>query len=89
MAEEFPDVKWLLVGDDGQHDQEIYREFAAAHPENVAGGGDPSALADAVGAGRCLPAPAGSSSAGPVGQKWLSAPDGAGLWKLLRDAGLV
>ena len=37
LAREFPDVRWLLIGDDGQHDQEIYREFAAAHPDNVAG----------------------------------------------------
>lgn len=89
LAREFPDVRWLLVGDDGQHDQEIYREFAAAHPENVAGvairrlSPTQSVLAGT------LPAPAGRPSSGPVGQKWLSAPDGAGLWQLLRDAGLV
>src|SRR5262249_46786812 len=36
LAEEFPDIQWLLVGDDGQHDEEIYAEFAAAYPEHVA-----------------------------------------------------
>ncbi len=36
-----------------------------------------------------LPVPHGHPTEGPVGQKWLSAPDGAGLWTLLRDAGLV
>jgi len=36
LAEEFPDTKWLLIGDDGQHDEELYGEFAATHPENVA-----------------------------------------------------
>jgi len=36
LAEEFPRVRWLLVGDDGQHDEERYREFADAHPGNVA-----------------------------------------------------
>jgi phosphatidate phosphatase APP1 len=36
LAEEFPGVKWLLIGDDGQHDEEIYGDFAAAHPDNVA-----------------------------------------------------
>lgn len=90
LATEFPEVKWLLVGDDGQHDQEIYREFAVAHPDNVAGvairrlsptqavlaGAPPNPVSD-------------SASVPPVGQKWLSAPDGAGLWQLLRDAGLV
>jgi phosphatidate phosphatase APP1 len=35
LAGEFPDIKWLLVGDDGQHDPQIYSEFAAAHPDNV------------------------------------------------------
>ncbi|WP_091653545.1 App1 family protein [Micromonospora pallida] len=91
LASEFPDVQWLLVGDDGQHDPEIYREFAAGHPANVAGVAIRRlSPAQSVLAGS-LPAPlAGQeSSSGPVGQKWLSAPDGAGLWKLLREAGLV
>ncbi len=35
LAEEFPAIKWTLIGDDGQHDEEIYGEFALAHPENV------------------------------------------------------
>jgi hypothetical protein len=89
LAREFPDVRWLLIGDDGQHDQEIYREFTAAHPDNVAGvairrlSPTQSVLAGS------LPAPAGRPSSGPAGQKWLSAPDGAGLWRLMRDAGLV
>ena len=33
LAAEFPHIKWLLIGDDGQHDQEIYSEFAHAHPD--------------------------------------------------------
>ncbi|MDR5700754.1 App1 family protein [Agromyces aerolatus] len=36
LAEEFPDVRWLLVGDDGQHDEELYARFAADHPGRVA-----------------------------------------------------
>ncbi|TPW92426.1 DUF2183 domain-containing protein, partial [Schumannella luteola] len=36
LAAEFPGVRWLLIGDDGQHDEERYREFADAHPGNVA-----------------------------------------------------
>jgi phosphatidate phosphatase APP1 len=90
LAAEFPAVRWLLIGDDGQHDQEIYAEFAAAHPENVAGVAirrlSPTQAVLAGG----LPGPSGSSqSSGPEGQKWLSAPDGAGLWRLMRDADLV
>ena len=30
-------MRWLLVGDDGQHDPEIYAEFAREHPQCVAG----------------------------------------------------
>jgi phosphatidate phosphatase APP1 len=90
LARELPDLRWLLIGDDGQHDQEIYAEFAAEHADRVA------AVAirrlsptQAVLAGG-LPTPAGASeSVGPQDQPWLYAPDGAGLWRLLRDAGLV
>ena len=33
----FPHIRWILVGDDGQHDPEIYAEFAREFPRNVAG----------------------------------------------------
>jgi phosphatidate phosphatase APP1 len=90
LAAEFPHVRWLLIGDDGQHDQEIYSEFAHAHPENVA------AVAirrlsptQAVLAG-AIPGPAGNPEAvGSGGKTWFSAPDGAGLWSLLRDSDVV
>lgn len=35
LAREFPQIQWLLVGDDGQHDEAIYGEFATAHAESV------------------------------------------------------
>lgn len=35
LREEFPQMKWLLIGDDGQHDEQIYGEFAAEFPESV------------------------------------------------------
>jgi phosphatidate phosphatase APP1 len=31
-----PAVRWFLVGDDGEHDPEIYRDFARTHPDQVA-----------------------------------------------------
>ncbi len=37
LALEFPHIKWLLVGDDGQHDPRLYEEFALEHPEAVDG----------------------------------------------------
>ncbi|KHK98968.1 ACP synthase [Microbacterium mangrovi] len=36
LAEEFPQVTWLLIGDDGQHDEQIYKTFTQAHPDRVA-----------------------------------------------------
>lgn len=36
LHEQFPGVRWLLIGDDGQHDPETYGTFAARHPESVA-----------------------------------------------------
>ncbi|KNX38915.1 App1 family protein [Luteipulveratus halotolerans] len=35
LAAEFPHIRWVLVGDDGQHDPEIYDDFAAEHPDHV------------------------------------------------------
>jgi phosphatidate phosphatase APP1 len=89
LAGEFPDVRWLLVGDDGQHDEEIYAEFLAAHPENVAGvairrlSPTQSVLAGS------LPAIGPPPAAAHAGRTWLSAPDGAGLYGLLREANLL
>ncbi|WP_432833132.1 App1 family protein [Dactylosporangium sp. CA-092794] len=90
LAEEFPNIRWLLIGDDGQHDPEIYAEFAAEHPDSVA------AVAirhlsptQAVLAGT-FPGVAGSSKRFPSNdRRWLSAPDGAGLWRLLRDTEIL
>lgn len=35
LVEELPQVCWLLVGDDGQHDPELYAEVVEAAPEQV------------------------------------------------------
>lgn len=37
LAQDFPEMKWILVGDDGQHDPAIYDEFAGNCPANVLG----------------------------------------------------
>jgi phosphatidate phosphatase APP1 len=90
LAAEFPDIRWLLIGDDGQHDQEIYSEFAHAHPENVAAvairrlSPTQAVLAGAV------PGPSETPEAvGSGGKTWFSAPDGAGLWSVLRDSDVL
>ena len=35
LAKEFPNVRWLLVGDDGQHDDALYTAFASENPDRV------------------------------------------------------
>ncbi|WHP17664.1 phosphatase domain-containing protein [Cellulomonas sp. ES6] len=36
LAEELPHLRWILVGDDGQHDPQVYETFAREHPGRVA-----------------------------------------------------
>lgn len=89
LATDFPGIRWLLVGDDGQHDKEIYAEFVAEHSDHVA------AVAirhlsptQSVLAGN-MPGPSrDATSADPAGKPWLFAPDGAGLWRLLQGIGM-
>ncbi|WP_331715384.1 phosphatase domain-containing protein [Tessaracoccus coleopterorum] len=35
LARDLPGIRWLLVGDDGQHDPDLYAEFASLQPEHV------------------------------------------------------
>jgi phosphatidate phosphatase APP1 len=35
LAREFPRIRWVLVGDDGQHDPRIYGDFARDRPDVV------------------------------------------------------
>lgn len=34
---EYPDIHWILIGDDGQHDPLTYSELVFEHPDRVAG----------------------------------------------------
>jgi phosphatidate phosphatase APP1 len=97
LAGEFPNIRWLLVGDDGQHDEAIYAAFATEHPDNVAAVAIRHlSPAQAVLAGS-IPSPSGEGAhllPGPTAEDttdrwWLRAPDGAGLWRLLRDTDLI
>jgi phosphatidate phosphatase APP1 len=78
LSTEFPSMKWLLVGDDGQHDESLYGEFADHHPENVAGVAIRQLSAsEAVLAGGRSKAAEHERAGSQV--KWVFAPDGAGL----------
>src|SRR5215213_958149 len=87
LVREFPHVKWLLVGDDGQHDESIYRDFIAQHPDNVAAVCirqlTPS---EAVLAGSSF---RGHARTGDSTVPWLYGSDGAGLADKLERVGLL
>lgn len=36
LISEFPNIRWVLIGDDGQKDEMLYHEFSVQHPEHVA-----------------------------------------------------
>lgn len=36
LAQDFPAIRWVLVGDDGQHDPALYADFAQERPDRVA-----------------------------------------------------
>ena len=76
LAGEFPQLRWLLVGDDGQHDEEIYSAFAEAHPEQVeAVAIRQLSTSEAVLAGGRKR----DERAGSTGTRWVYSPDGAGM----------
>jgi len=86
LAREFPRISWLLIGDDGQHDERIYGDFAAAHPENVTAVAirrlTPGEAVLAGGRSGTLDRPANAVP-------WLYADDGAGLIEQLQALRLL
>jgi phosphatidate phosphatase APP1 len=85
LAAEFPSVKWLLVGDDGQHDESIYAEFAENHPENVAA----VAIRQLTTGQAVLAGGRSDAEPHPDSAPWVYAPDGAGLSARLTELGLL
>lgn len=87
LSTEFPDIKWLLVGDDGQHDEELYGQFADHHAESI------TAIAirqlstsEAVLAGGRS---RDEEKHRPNSVPWVYAPHGAGLADQLADLGVL
>lgn len=87
LAEEFPDIAWVLVGDDGQHDEQLYQEFARQHPGSVT-----AVAIRQLSAGQAVLA-GGRSKAQlhrhASGVPWVYGPDGATLREELRGLGLL
>jgi phosphatidate phosphatase APP1 len=85
LAREFPQIRWVLIGDDGQHDPKIYGDFARDRPDVV----------EAIGIRELTPAEQVLSHGIPVSNEEFAprvrrdvpvcrAPDGYGLLRLLR-----
>lgn len=79
LASEFPDMEWLLVGDDGQRDPRVYAEFAREHPGHVRAIAIRQLSTDeqVLVRGAVVAPPAGGRV---VGAPEVRAPDGHGLW---------
>ena len=90
LARELPNVRWVLIGDDGQNDPNLYGEFAQEYPDQVA----------VTGLRQLTPTEQVLSHGLPVSNEELTptsrrppepgrvyrAPDGYGLLPLLRPA---
>lgn len=86
LAREFPHIKWILIGDDGQHDDDLYTAFTSEFPDHV------TAVAirrlsptEAVLAGGRDAVNDHSAAAVP----WVTGPDGAALLDRLTEAGAL
>ncbi|WP_400158404.1 App1 family protein [Arthrobacter sp. BPSS-3] len=86
LATEFPNMRWLLFGDNGQHDEEIYSDFVREHASQVAAIGIRQLSAgEAVLAG----GHSGSGDHSASGVPWIYSPDGAGMVKRLQELNLL
>jgi len=87
LAREFPEVRWVLFGDDGQHDEFLYQEFAQQHPNSVA-----AVAIRQLSTGQAVLA-GGRSKAGmhrrENGVPWVYGSDGATLREELKGLGLL
>jgi phosphatidate phosphatase APP1 len=90
LARDFPRIRWLLVGDDGQHDPQLYADFAQSRPEAV----EAICIRELTPAEQVLSHPMGrgDSLTGPYVSRTkptFRAPDGHVLLRMLDRVGLV
>lgn len=91
LFKELPHVRWLLVGDDGQHDPSLYAEAAAAEPDRVLGVAirKLSATEQVISHGRPVPKDSAASSDETSPNGPVYATDGFGLRERLRERQLI
>ncbi|MFT4213301.1 MAG: DUF2183 domain-containing protein [Microbacterium sp.] len=86
LAREFPNVKWVLIGDDGQHDDDLYTAFTSDMPDQVAAVAIRRlSSAEAVLAGGRTAVNDHSAAGVP----WVTGDDGAALLARLSEAGVI
>lgn len=87
LVAEFPGIRWLLIGDDGQHDEDLYHNFASRHPERVA-----AVVIRQLSVGEAVLAGARSKARihrSTSGVPWIYGSDGAAIEQQLADLGLL
>ena len=86
---DLPELSWLLVGDDGQHDPSLYAEAAAEAPDSVVAVAIRQLTLTQQVVGHGTVGPADDVSATGEQVPTVAAPDGFGLRDELRRLGLV
>lgn len=86
LAREFPQIRWLLIGDDGQHDDDLYTEFTSEFPQSVTAVAIRQLTpAEVVLAGGRTSVNDHSAAEVP----WVTGPDGAALLDRLQESGAL
>ena len=90
LAADFPRIRWVLVGDDGQHDPVIYADFARDHPERVRAIAirELTATQQVLAHGTPVERLTAADERPPPGVPAVRGPDGAELARALRPYGL-
>ena len=86
LAREFPNIKWLLIVDNGPHAAAIYTQFTSESPSQVAGVAirQLSSSEAMLAGGRTMVA-----DHSEISVPWVTAPDGAGSLERLEEVGLA
>jgi phosphatidate phosphatase APP1 len=89
LLDDLPELDWLLVGDDGQHDPTIYAELAAAEPERIVAIAIRELSIGEQVVGHGTPVARDDSTTGPGADLEVRAPDGFALRAALRERGVL
>jgi phosphatidate phosphatase APP1 len=87
LRREHPNTKWVLLGDDGQRDPEVYSQFATMHPDAVTAVGIRrlTRTQQVLAVGATAPSPRPSTTVAPADTpvRWVTGADGYELAEAL------